>query len=197
MSKAQTALIVQKLFDSFSNAKIGPEHIRAYVEALEDLEPSRLHAAVIKAIQSSEYLPSIKAVREAAAAIIPDGHIDPELIWHKVHRAIRDVGFYRTPVFEDPLILKAIEGAMGSWQNLCDAPIDDRPSNRARIIQAYQILVKRAKEEEHMSPRLRGLISKAIEVDRARKAGITDLGSIMKTIAEEGAADGRSTLSQD
>jgi hypothetical protein len=185
MSKAETAKIVIALAARFPASKVEKATIAAYVDDLAHVPLDILEAAIAKAVRKCGFFPALKDIFDAVDSIIPDGHIDPEMVWEVIHRAIRDVGWYREPSFKDPLILRAIEGAMGSWKNLCEAPIDDRPSNRARIIQAYQVLTRRAKEEEHMSPRLRGLINRAIANDGVRKDGVVRVGELMGQIVKE------------
>lgn len=199
MSRAETARIVIEMAARFPSSNVDKATIAAYVDDLAGVELNALRAAVAVAIRNSEYFPPLKKIWDAMERVLPDEHIDPELVWETVYRAIKDVGYYRTPEFKDPLILKAIEGAMGSWQSLCDAPIEDRPSNRSRIIQAYSALVKRSRDAANAPPALRDAIERArsLKTIGSRPGAITDLGGLFAETEKELKRDRQSAVPED
>jgi len=57
--------------------------------------------------------------------------------WHKVKRAIEDVGAYRSVVFDDPLIHATVM-SMGTWPEICRTPIKELPFVAKRFESTYR-----------------------------------------------------------
>jgi O-acetyl-ADP-ribose deacetylase (regulator of RNase III) len=82
-------------------------------------------------------------LRECATLRRPELGGSGEETWAVVLRAVRDQGVYRRPVFDDPLVAKAVE-AVG-WQAICNSTEQD--VIRAHYCRAYRAIHTRELRE--------------------------------------------------
>jgi len=139
-----------------------PETIRAYHVILHDLPPDLLHRAALQmGARDNPFFPAAGELRAAAfelreqAAGIPSA---PEA-WAEVCKKFGHHGWCNPPRPEDwshPLILKTVE-AVGGWQFLCAS--ENPTADRARFLQAYDILRKRTQAAQRMLPEVRQAVA--------------------------------------
>lgn len=104
------------------------EQSAAWYELLKDLTRDELERGVRVALQTHTFggFPPIGKIRECAGvssrAITSDDKAT--LAWESVRRAIKKVGSYDSPKFDDPIIHAAIR-SIGGWISLCDTPPDE------------------------------------------------------------------------
>lgn len=154
-NREAVAQTIAVLVASFPSAKLAPENVAAYVNALEDLSPRALGLA-IRTIQSrSKFFPTISEIREAAlASTTALVEQTAEVAWGQVLAAISEFGWARPPRFDDPLVERALQCTIG-WYDLCTSDLSDGPSHRARFIAAYENLHRRALHGGLLPERLR------------------------------------------
>lgn len=137
MTKAQTIEVVAILVASFPDAKWGEATCRAYEAALSDLDYELAASAVKRIVATAKYRPAIAEIREAAAVTAIGERRTGADAWGDVVRAIRYVGSYGAPKFEDPITARAVE-ALG-WRNLCLGDSSEA-SDRARFCEVYDAI---------------------------------------------------------
>jgi hypothetical protein len=77
--------------------------------------------------------------------------------------AVRKIGAYRVPQFDDPNIARAIS-SMGGWIQMCMMETDQIPTIRAQFVRAYTATYKSAAD----LPPLKGIFSGQNEVQTNR-----------------------------
>lgn len=74
-------------------------------------------------------------------------HVDRSLLaWGRVHRAMSDVGAYRSVVFDDPAIHAAIAD-LGGWTVVCRSTIAELPHLQRRFCEAHRTYSTRGAED--------------------------------------------------
>ena len=117
--------------------KLSPEQIAnlrdLYIQALADIDDETVKGACLRHISSSQWFPKVSELRSASARLIRPAACDPMEAWGAVLAAIRSVGFYGSPEFDDPLTALVVR-QMG-WRDLCMS--EDATADRARFVDAY------------------------------------------------------------
>jgi hypothetical protein len=153
MTKQEVSQVVFMLFAGFPQAhgKDSDERLRVYADMLQDLDFAAARAAVARLLQSSRFLPTIAEVREQAHQLTAGPKRTGLEAWGDVTRAIRYVGSYGVPDFDDPLVAHAV--ACLGWRELCLG--DNEAALRARFIEAYECMADREGREAALSEPLR------------------------------------------
>jgi hypothetical protein len=141
MTYDDVAKLLAMLHAAWQNAKVADHdaQVRAYEIALHDIPYEAGEQAVRSLIQEAEFFPPPAKIRKAALSIL--GVImSPEEAWREVVRQIREVGFYGSPSFSNPLIAETVRH-MG-WRNLCGS--DDLDADRAWFIRVFESLQRQA-----------------------------------------------------
>lgn len=137
MTEVEAAKVVAILSASFPDSKWGEATCRAYESALADLDFELASDAVRRIVATSKFRPSISEIREAAAVVAVGERRAGADAWGDVVKAVRYVGSYGAPKFDDPLTARAVE-ALG-WRNLCLGDSSEA-SDRARFCEVYDAL---------------------------------------------------------
>lgn len=161
------AALVGALAAAFPHATITKETLKVYVQALSDVEPEVLAAAVNQCLAESEFFPTVAKIRGMCLALTSDVTRQPSGLeaWGEVLRQIGSVGYYEKPRFDSPLITKAVN-AIG-WQSLCLS--ENQVADRAHFCKVYDALLKRAEEDLKWLPASRVLINQVEETKRVRQ----------------------------
>lgn len=157
---------------AYPNTQVADATIKVYVSMLKDISLELLRPAIQQAMAESEFMPTIARIREKALALSQPGHVSALEAWGTVKRAMSEVGFYRTPHFDDPLIAKAVDCV--GWQTLCSS--ENQAADRAHFSKVYDSLVRRELEDARMMPEVRQIQQKirALIADHS----IPDTGSV-------------------
>lgn len=149
----------------YPNTQISEETVKVYVSMLKDIPLTVLEPAIQQAMAESEFLPTIARIREKAIALTQPAHVSSLEAWGVVKKAMEQVGFYRYPQFEDPLVTKAVE-CIG-WQTLCSS--ENEPADRAHFSKVYESLVRREIDDARMLPEVKQIQQKvrALIADRS------------------------------
>ena len=139
-----------------------PATHEVYYQTLGDLPLAQLKAAVQSYIaQDTPWPPSAGQLRNAAFDLVEivEDKLDANVAWGEVVRKIGTDGHVRIPQFSDPNIDAAVK-AIGGWRYICFSPEDAMVSNRARFVTAYEVLVRRARDNERMLPQVRDVMKR-------------------------------------
>jgi hypothetical protein len=145
--------LVGVLAVAFPHAQMSLDSINLYVRMLKDIPLEVLDLAVQQCIVESEFLPTIAKVRDQALNLCsdPTHTFSPLEAWGVVKEAIRKVGSYRLPQFEDPIIAKAVD-CIG-WRELCLS--ENQIADRAHFSKIYEQLINRQREDAKWLPAVR------------------------------------------
>lgn len=153
MTKLEAAELVASLRASFPGARFPAESVAMYETMLADLDVKTARRAVSELVRTrtSEFMPSIGAIRHAAANAVHGNLRSGEEAWGIVTLAIRRIGAYGVPRFKDPAIARAVE-LMG-WRNLAVDGTNDA-ADRARFCELYEQLRDEQRTGQVASPKL-------------------------------------------
>lgn len=154
---AEVARILGGLAVLYPRYTLTEATITAYHRILEDLPVELLDAAAAHLGAESTFFPAAAELRKAAFALLEQAQAVPSAwdAWEEVMKSFGPCGRYRAPQWRHPLIGRAVD-AIGGYVALCDST--NTPADRARFIQAYEALLRRAQDELRMLPRVRRLV---------------------------------------
>lgn len=136
----------------YPNAKTTPEMFEGYASLLKDLEPDVLNAACEMAVRESEsFFPSVGMILRLAQTITQPTQISEADAWGQVMDAIKKIGFYGQPKFDDPVVARAVE--IMDWPTLCSS--ENVVADRAHFMKIYGQLAEREKEDVKLLPAAR------------------------------------------
>lgn len=140
--------VLAVLVSAYPNVKLAPATVSVYERILSEIPVEALEAATLQHIASSRFFPTVAELREAALELAAPSfqHLTPEEAWGVVRLAFGKFGQYRTPKFDDPLILKAVNQL--GWVELCQS--DNQVADRAHFMKIYQSLLEREQEDARL-----------------------------------------------
>ena len=123
-----------------------------YSVGLGDLEVAKVKAAVTRLARTSEWLPTIAAIRAAVGVVEHGEQSTGTEAWETVLSAIRRYGSHRTPgidfSFGDPITARVVKAL--HWGELCAS--DNAIADRARFVDAYADIAKTERREAQAAP---------------------------------------------
>jgi len=125
----------------FFNRAMTADAMEAYCNCLSDLSPEALARGFSRAMTECETFPPPATLRKLAGAVRTASDDTPaEIAWHAVLKAIRSVGVYSSPKFDEPAIAVVIQ-ELGGWKFLCDQESDQlHQFTRPQFLKAYTAL---------------------------------------------------------
>ncbi len=130
------------------------EMTKLYAAGLMDLDFDVAHAAVIRIVHTSKFLPTVAEIREAAGVIKHGNRRAGAEAWGEVIAKIRRFGSYRTPgiefYFEDPITARVVKAL--NWAELCSGEGSQIMADRARFIDAYDQISDAARADAAATP---------------------------------------------
>lgn len=172
--------LVNVNYPSYANGlstEVLKQQLALWQKLLADLDGELIKAAALQHIAASKWFPTVAELRTLAVQI--DTPNTPAAIegWGEVTAALSDCtyyryadGFHHFPKFS-PVTQRVVD-AMG-WGNLCAS--EDGTADRARFLQAYEMLSKRASEERLTLPLVRDLTAK---LTMQRSGGLLEAGHV-------------------
>lgn len=116
---AQAMLVLGETF----NEPVSDVRIEAYADALGDLEPGLVLAAMKSCIRESTFFPRPVEIRQRVLGTTEDRI---ELAWGKLCTAVARVGYTGKPDLDDETF-SAIRAVWGTWVKLCETLPNDGP----------------------------------------------------------------------
>lgn len=136
--------VMRLIFSAWASqrARMSPEDAKAMVLAysvgLDDLDVALVRQAVTRLVRTSEWIPTVAAIRKAVGVVAHGSAPTGGEAWGDVMTAIRRYGSHRTPgidfEFRDPIVTRIVR-AFG-WRDLCAS--DNPHADRARFIETYE-----------------------------------------------------------
>jgi hypothetical protein len=135
--------------------KLSQQQLVVWFDNLSDLTVEQLRHAVTVAVREGDDWPTISKLRRYSGADGIESKDQPLAAWQAVREAIRKVGGYESPCFDDPVIHTVIR-ELGGWPLVCDTPSSEMHWLEKRFCAAYSALCN-AKLREDQTRRLHGL----------------------------------------
>ena len=145
---------VQILAESFLKP-VTPLTIRAYDVGTSDLPIEAVESAVMEAIKSRKFFPTVSELREMAGVVTPDARAVKA--WLVAKTAVPVWGSYRSVDFDDPLVNATVR-ALGGWVEFCGTPAGEKTDTwlRKNFEATYKALMSSGVAADDVRP-LRGL----------------------------------------
>lgn len=121
--KERFATAIVGLFESYRQ-KASDALLRIWFQALGDIPPDVLDAAVVQAIQKLKFMPTVAELRELAGTGGGSFEAMAERAWQQFTEAVRRLGPDKSVNFQDGVI-NAVIRHHGGWQRVCDLPRDE------------------------------------------------------------------------
>lgn len=147
-------LTLKRLFASYPNTQITDASVAAYLDMLQVIPAGEVEAAVQQAmIESPQFLPPAPAiVAQWRKLTTPEAPTAGEA-WGSVEKALRHVGSWGKPKFNDPTTARVVE--MMGWLNLCQS--ENLDTIRAQFRDMYNQLSAREQAHQRLLPAARQL----------------------------------------
>lgn len=135
MTQLEAKKLIAVLTALWPDAKWSSETCNAYEQAIMDLDYGIANKAVKRVCEENKFRPTVAEIRGAAVSVELGPKRTAMDAWGDVINAVRYVGGYGTPKFEDPVVRYVVE-RMG-WKNLCWGETPDGV-DRARFCEFYE-----------------------------------------------------------
>ena len=155
-----TSGVLKQLFAVYPNAKISDATIAMYVRILQDIPADELQVVVDQAVcNSNGFLPDPGQLRKLYKGFTSIGRQSYSEAWESVQRAIRGVGSYGVPKFQNDFTATAVRRI--GWKELCAS--ENKGNDLARFRDIYNDLVAREDYDQNLLPATRELADKMIK----------------------------------
>ena len=144
MTVVEVKKLIAVLSAIWGDRNMPPERSAAYERALVDLDYEPANIAAERLMVSCKFLPSIAELREATFAAMRGERRMGCDAWGDVLKAVSEYGYYRVPVFRDPVVARCVQAM--TWQALCLS--ENQTSDRARFIELYDGLAEQWRVNE-------------------------------------------------
>ena len=159
---------------SYPNWNVTTETIAAWSDAMSDLPPEDVKAAVVQHVRNSKFAPTIAEIRSIARG---PGGISPEEAWLEVHAQVRKHGWNGKPTFSDAKIEAGVK-ALGGWRSLCSLTTSEMGFARAHFLKFYGSFTARqedAQERESVRHLMAGYRDGAMSLEQFNRRDLRDI----------------------
>lgn len=185
MTDVESQKLVAMLFALFPGQthRLTPDLARqtaaAYRRMLADLDYGSATAALERVAATSEFFPTVAAIR-AAVVSVNDGDVRQGAAgWGDVLSAVSRWGINRTPGadfhFDDPIVQKCVNDF--GWQNICNS--ENQVADRARFIDHYDRIAK-----DNRTSRVVGELPANARLRELRSGEANQIGGVVKQLAD-------------
>lgn len=147
-TEAEIAKLVGVMAVAYPSTQVSDATVEVYVSMLKDIPLDILTASIQQCMAESDFLPTIAKIRERALSLTCQVAPEPLEAWGIVLKEIQRTGFYRSPVFENSIISKAVD-CIG-WQTLCSS--ENQVADRAHFSRVYEGLLRQVENDRRMLP---------------------------------------------
>ena len=148
--------------------QLNETHFRAYHRTLADLPQELVDKAVLHLGSTNTFFPAAAELRQAAFELVEQASDVPSAwdAWGEVTKAFRTYGRYRLPEWSSELVGDAVD-AIGGWLALCES--ENGVADRARFVQAYDVLLQRRRVKVRMLPEVSETVNRLALSDNGRQ----------------------------
>lgn len=160
MTEVDASDIVKRVLGAFplTRQKMSRDDVLAmtlsYCDGLMDLEYADALAAVTRINKTAEFMPTIAKIRAEVMEVLSLQRKTGLQAWNEIIKLVGAMGAYRTPRvdFRIPDPISSILVTAELWRTICLGDLEDLKADRARFIDAYEELAKRAQKNIQALP---------------------------------------------
>lgn len=115
---------------------------RLYYEAVKDLTDDEFNQAVGRVIRTRKFR-NLPMPGELISSISEDPDIAASMALARVEKAMREIGAYKSVIFEDPAITATISVFDGAWTGICAMPEQEWKFARKDFLRLYKGFIGR------------------------------------------------------
>ena len=138
MNKTEVANLLALCASAYPHVVITKETAIVYAEMLADLDLKVAMEAVKKLIATSQYFPTVAAIREQCASIVTPFAPSLASAWAEVTHHVRHLGHGRQPEWSHPSIATTVD-TLG-WRELCMS--ENQAVMRAHFWKVYEAVAR-------------------------------------------------------
>lgn len=153
MNRSEVAALLAVCAAAYPHVNVSKETASLYAEMLADLDPQVAMGAVRRLIATSQFFPTVAAIREQAAAMVEPLAPSPAKAWAEVMAKMREVGRSTVPEWSHPTIAAAV--ATLGWRDLCMS--DNQAVSRAHFWKVYDAAAREHKQQAILPPSMRAI----------------------------------------
>jgi len=148
MNRTEIASLLAICSAAYPHVNVTVETATVYAEMLADLPNEDARRAVRRLLATSQFFPSIAAIREATLAVSQPAVPTPANAWSEVMLKMKEVGHNGRPEWSHPSVAVAV--ATLGWWDLCMS--DNQAVSRAHFWKVYDATVKSAQQAALLPP---------------------------------------------
>lgn len=108
--------LFEDLAEAYPSMRVRAGQVKVYAQALQDLTPDQIRAAMGRAILDNKFFPSVAELR---AYVLPMPDDAAVLAWAALEQAASKIGAWQSLECEDPCVAEALLVAAGDWPSFC------------------------------------------------------------------------------
>lgn len=148
----ETVKLIGILTAVFPN-HLSADGVRTYATLLSDVPTPVLKVAVEQCANDCKFFPSVAEIRERVRSVSTIAPSNAAEAWEEVMIAMRRVGFYGFPTFENPITQRTVDAM--DWQALCSS--ENAIADRAHFLKLYDQMIERSKQDSKLLPSARAM----------------------------------------
>lgn len=152
MNDVECRQVLTVLTAAYPKADMPAQTAALYRRCLKDLPVEIGRTAVLQAVTTLKFLPTIAELREVAAGLyqVADGRPSVEEAWREFHRAVSRYGYAGIPEWSHPAVAAA--ATIIGYRDYCLSDIDDVAIWRAQFRKVYESQTTRERDNVRMLP---------------------------------------------
>lgn len=153
MNRREIAALLAVCAAAYPHVSVTKETAALYADMLADVDFEVAQRGVRRLIATSQFFPTVAAIREQVAALLDPAAPSPAAAWGEVMLKIREVGHYHQPEWSHPAIATAVSTI--GWRDLCMS--DNQAVNRAHFWKVYDAAAREFKQQSLLPPEMRAI----------------------------------------
>lgn len=142
MNRTEIAGLLALCAAAYPHVGITKETAIVYAEMLADIDVAVAKQAVERLIVTSQYFPTVAAIREQSASILSPSAPSLASAWDEVISQVRKVGHRSRPEWSHESIARAVS-TLG-WREICMS--ENQTAIRAHFFKVYEVIGREFKQ---------------------------------------------------
>lgn len=148
MNRTEVANLLAICAAAYPHVTVTKQTAVVYAEMLADIDLGVAQKALKRLIATSQYFPTVAAIREQCAALTNPFAPSLASAWGEVISQIRNVGHGKQPDWSHPSIAVAVSTI--GWREICLS--ENQAVLRAHFWKVYEVIAREHRQESIMKP---------------------------------------------
>lgn len=153
MTKTEVASILAICAAAYPHVAVTKETAIIYADLLADIDLMVAQRAVKRLIATSQYFPTVAAIREQCASIISPSAPTGATAWAEVTTKIREFGHGTQPDWSHPSVASTVN--IIGWRELCMS--ENQAVTRAHFWKVHEAVAREHKQQAVLPPEFRAI----------------------------------------